>query len=172
MSTSNVTKLKREELPEIELTQAVVDEVCNEILNGCSVKLALMRVARGKCNLVGRFTYQRLIARYQNQLEIARTARATRGIEDCHDVARLVRLGRMDLSTGKFLVNTYLALAAKDDPRRYGERIDLTVTKRLEVMDDDEILAKLAEIGGHIPEFRAALEAVQYEEIEEDESNQ
>ena len=44
-NTGKSTRLKPKEMPEIDLTRDVVDEICNEIINGCSVKLALMRVS-------------------------------------------------------------------------------------------------------------------------------
>jgi len=82
---------------------------------------------------------------FRDQYDAARIARADARAERIDKIVDAVLYRRMDPAAARVAIDAEKWQAAKEQPKRYGERIDVTAEVNVRRLTDEELDAKIAE---------------------------
>ena len=145
--------------------------LCDAVESGSS----LARAAEEYGRILGKeIVYASVITMFNRhphlkaRLDASRESRAHAAIDKAYAAVEAMGNRTLDGVTGTAIVNGLIKLAAKDNPRRYGERVDMTVNHGFAILTDEQIMGKLTEIVGKLPSVAPLIDADDWSEDEDD----
>lgn len=133
----------------IRYTPELAEAICWEISQGSNyAKVAAMD---GMPSVRTMHAWQDAHDEFRDDLAKAREARAEIRANQIDEIAELLKAGKLDPASARVMSDNLKWLAAKENPRRYGDKLQLDVNQApLSDMNGEELDAHILKLSGDI----------------------